>query len=174
MGSGRLFCVWALIALACSGCNQVLGLDPPVARDDTIDAMPLDDGAPDDDGAASDASPADAEMTDGTTPIDARLIDAPPASCGSRGTPCVGGGYCNGAGTCVACTTNTHCGNPTPMSCTMPVCTADSCGTGPAPRDTFCNNWADQCDGMGDCVDCTTSGGCGECCACFDQVCRPV
>lgn len=147
------------------GCNQVLGLDPP-EREATVDAAGTLDAASGDDAAA--------------VSIDARLIDAaidaPVSSCGPRGTPCGGGGgYCNGAGACVACTTNTHCGNPTPMSCTIPTCSPnDTCTTGPAPRDTFCNNWADQCDGAGNCVDCTNNGGCGECCACFEQVCRPV
>jgi hypothetical protein len=176
---GRPFCILGIVTavFAVAGCNQLLGLDLPIegpaidAPEKTGDDAAIADAVTGDDasGTVDGASPTDAA-------IDARVIDAPPASCGARGTPCSGGGYCNGAGACVACTTNTHCGPAVPMQCTMPVCSpSDSCTTGPAPRDTFCNNWADQCDGMGNCVDCTNSGGCGECCTCsLQQVCVPA
>jgi hypothetical protein len=74
------------------------------------------------------------------------------------------------------CVIDSDCGQPTPNTCTgYPLCDPDGvCTVGFAPRDTLCNNWADQCDGAGNCVDCTTSGGCGECCACFNEVCQPV
>jgi hypothetical protein len=181
VGPGRLFYVWLLLALA--ACNQVFGLDAPSERA-VGDAPAASDALHGDDGAlpSDDATPGDgATPSDALVPIDARpadaapAIDAPVSSCGVRGTPCVGGGYCNGAGACVPCTTNSHCGAPQPMQCTMPVCAPnDTCVVGPAPRDTFCNNWADQCDGLGTCVDCTNNGGCGECCACANQVCINV
>jgi hypothetical protein len=167
--------------LSLAGCNQVFGLDPPsehaaIDAPTTSDATTGDDGAVNDaaadDAATSDAQLIDAQLVD-ARPIDA-AVDAPLASCGTRGQPCVSGGYCNGAGTCVACTTDTHCGSPQPQQCTMPVCVNDACTTGPAPRDTFCNNWNDQCDGAGNCVDCTNSGGCGECCVCLNQMCVPA
>jgi hypothetical protein len=175
VGPGRLFYVWLLLALA--ACNQVFGLEPPSERA-VGDAPAASDALHGDDGAlpSDDATPGDgATPSDALVPIDARpadaapAIDAPVSSCGVRGTPCVGGG------SCVPCTTNSHCGAPQPMQCTMPVCAPnDTCVVGPAPRDTFCNNWADQCDGLGTCVDCTNNGGCGECCACANQVCINV
>ncbi|HUQ04994.1 MAG TPA: hypothetical protein VM261_20970 [Kofleriaceae bacterium] len=166
--------LWCLLALA--ACNQVFGLEPPSERA-AVDAPASSDATAIDASPAIDAlPPSDARSTDAATDaaVDA-AIDAPISSCGARGTPCGSGGYCNGAGACVACTTNSHCGAPQPMQCTMPVCAGnDTCIVGPAPRDTFCNNSADQCDGAGNCVDCTNNGGCGECCACSNQICINV
>jgi hypothetical protein len=59
-------------------------------------------------------------------------------------------------------------------------CTYDLCMNGvpvnpPVPRHEYCNGGADQCDGAGSCVDCTNSGGCGECCTCsINQTCVPA
>jgi len=133
-----------VLALACGGCNQLLGLDPP-SREVAIDAPAVVDATNGDDGATSDAPPsADASSIDSSMlPIDARMIDAPTDAC----VPFIDGNEC----------------------------TYDTCGNPPTPRDSYCNGGADQCDGMGNCVDCTNSGGCGECCTCsINQTCIPA
>jgi hypothetical protein len=59
--------------------------------------------------------------------------------------------------------------------CTDDICTGGVPANPPLPRNTLCHDSADQCDGAGHCVDCTNSGGCGECCVCsFEQVCIPA
>src|SRR5687767_3367902 len=59
--------------------------------------------------------------------------------------------------------------------CTYDICTDGVPVNPPVPRDTSCRNGVDQCDGAGHCVDCTNSGGCGECCVCSaEHVCIPA
>jgi hypothetical protein len=134
-----------LLALAASGCNAIFGLEPTSQADRNRDAAVLD----------ADAVNPDARTADGA-PLDASCVPT------------------DDTGVCMTCTEDADCGAPVPGECTMPSCIDHACGTGPSPRDTLCNNQSDQCDGAGNCVDCTTSGGCGECCACFSQVCQPV
>lgn len=113
----------------------------------------------------------------------------------TAGHPCTGG-KCNGSGKCVQCTMASDCPGSAPIcnslgkcvqcvsasqcpapsvECKMAVCNAGVCGVAPKPRDTLCNGLMDQCDGAGNCVDCTTSGGCGECCVCStSNTCVPA
>jgi hypothetical protein len=101
------------------------------------------------------------------------------ASGGAAGTPATGGaagadaaessdgaGAVGGSGTIDAgCT----CSNPLPGECWYHSC--PSCTAVPLPKDSYCNSGSDQCDGAGNCVDCTNNGGCGECCVCTNQAC---
>ncbi len=84
------------------------------------------------------------------------------APCGSGNTE-----FCDGAGSCVACTTATQCG--TAPECNDAVCTSSgSCGTTPKMAGVGCSS-SRFCDGNGSCVTCYGSGKaqCGT-----DYVCR--
>jgi hypothetical protein len=133
------------MALGLAGCNQVFGLEPPAERA-AIDAPPVTTDASSSDGAADDASSSDASSIDASL-IDARLIDARVIDAPTDACPLIDDGN---------------------------ECTFDTCGNPPLPRDTLCNGGADQCDGAGHCVECTNSGGCGECCVCLNQTCVPA
>jgi hypothetical protein len=83
-----------------------------------------------------------------------------------------GGGTCNGQGQCVLCDRNLC---PPAITCYAAICGNNgSCELAPRPAGDLCpqvnvNDPSDtygQCDGTGACVDCITSGGCGECCVC--------
>jgi hypothetical protein len=86
-------------------------------------------------------------------------------------TPCATG-YCTVAGDCRTCVFDSDCGAST--GCTGNACLNNACTTGPLKRGTLCNANVDQCDGFGNCVDCTDNGGCDECCVCSAQVCVPA
>ena len=58
--------------------------------------------------------------------------------------------------------------------CTQNLCVAGICQLKPRMAGTFCVGFENQCDGLGNCVDCVNSGGCGECCVCFNQMCIPA
>ena len=179
-----------VLALGAVGCNAILGLSPTTREaSDAADAATITDGAVTDavmidadplvpDAVVVDANLAapDAGPPDACVPFDDGL-ECTANTCGNpplgAGVPC-SVGYCDGGGACVECVKDLDCGVPNTGSCTMPVCVQHACTIGPAPRDTLCNNQLDQCDGAGNCVDCTNSGGCGECCGCFSQVCLPV
>ena len=76
--------------------------------------------------------------------------------------------YCDSAGACVACLSDTHC--PGSMTeCGRGICVSGSCRL-PASG-TRCNGGRDQCDGAGSCVDCVDSSGCDACCFCLDNFC---
>lgn len=144
-----------MLALSTVGCNAILGLSPTtreVADAARIDADP----------AAPDAGPAAPDAASSTPDADPVAPDAPPAA--PDAPPAAVDAY-------VECTQDQDCGLPMIGACTMPVCVNHTCAIGPAPRDTLCNNQQDQCDGAGNCIDCTTSGGCGECCVCALGVC---
>lgn len=161
-----------------SGATRSSGSRPTTSGEAVDAAPPIVDGATADaDPPTPDADPPDAAPPDACLPFDDQR-ECTSNTCGNpplgSGTPCASG-VCDGAGSCVPCVLNTDCGLPSIGSCTMAVCTPQhACTIGPAPRDTLCNSNADQCDGAGHCVDCTTSGGCDECCACFAGVCLPV
>lgn len=74
--------------------------------------------------------------------------------------------------TAPACTVSSCPASTNP--CKMPACVGGACGFAPKPKGTFCNAFADQCDGLGNCVDCTDNGGCGECCVCMANKCTPA
>lgn len=84
--------------------------------------------------------------------------------------PCPGG-ICDGDGNCLPqCTTASDC-PPATSQCFNSVCDDGRCQQQPVAAGGLCNESADQCDGMGNCVDCVNSGGCGECCVCSGGVC---
>lgn len=87
-----------------------------------------------------------------------------------------GGGLCNAAGKCEMCNLDAC---PAATACHGPVCSGGQCQLAPKPAGELCNptpnepDTYDQCDGNGNCVDCVTSGGCGECCVCgVNQTCQ--
>jgi hypothetical protein len=105
----------------------------------------------------------------------ASAVDAPAGSRPDGGGPGDIDASVPDAGPAPECFTDPDCGTPTPDSCvSYPTCVGGHCMLLPAPRDTFCNGFQDQCDGAGNCVDCTNSGGCGECCVCSGEVCIPA
>jgi len=55
--------------------------------------------------------------------------------------------------------------------CKVPACVAGQCTLKNAPIGTYCNDFQDQCDALGACVDCVDNGGCGECCTCVGGIC---
>lgn len=190
-GAARTCAMRGILVLALStvGCNAILGLSPTtreVADAARLDADPAapdaDPMAPDADRSVPDAAPVtidaqlDARPPDACVPFDDHR-ECTADTCGNPpldpGTPCASG-VCDGAGACVACVQDQDCGLPNLDSCLRPVCVNHACAIGPAPRDTLCNGQQDQCDGAGNCIDCTTSGGCGECCICSVGVCVPV
>ncbi len=87
-----------------------------------------------------------------------------------------GGGTCNGEGQCSLCNRNLC---PAATTCFAPLCGNGSCQLAPRPAGDLCpfqsndpNDQYGQCDGNGVCLDCVTSGGCGECCVCsLDHKC---
>lgn len=87
-----------------------------------------------------------------------------------------GGGTCNGEGQCVLCNRNLC---PAATTCFAAICGNGSCQLAPRPAGDLCplispndpNDQYGQCDGTGVCVDCVTSGACGECCVCLNQTC---
>lgn len=85
-------------------------------------------------------------------------------------------GVCDDAGACVPvgmeCQSAADCGAGT--ECAAVECVFGFCKVTPKPAGAFCNGLEDQCDGSGACVDCVNSGGCGECCACANNVCVQV
>ena len=82
-----------------------------------------------------------------------------------------GGGTCNGEAKCEMCNRNL-CPAATP--CFAAICGGGSCQLAPRPAGALCphinpddpSDTYGQCDGTGVCVDCVTSGGCGDCCVC--------
>jgi hypothetical protein len=58
--------------------------------------------------------------------------------------------------------------------CFAKQCITGRCSVAPKPAATLCNGLMDQCDGMGNCVDCVDNGGCGECCVCSQNHCIPA
>jgi hypothetical protein len=143
-----------LLALLAPACNLLLGLEPPATDPAAIDAPdPTDDGAVADASPADDASPIDDAAIDALVPPPP--VDAPTLPVDAPIGPCVPIDDFN--------------------ECTFDVCMNGQPVHPPVPRDTLCNGWQDQCDGDGHCVDCTTSGGCGECCTCsVDEMCIPA
>jgi hypothetical protein len=81
--------------------------------------------------------------------------------------------FCNSSGMCVDCLSAADCQNPV-TECTARACNNGACGTTPRPGGTLCNMFMDQCDGLGNCVDCFDNGGCGECCVCSMGHCIPA
>jgi len=82
------------------------------------------------------------------------------------------GGICDGEGICRQCNV-AAC--PVATECMMPMCGQDGCQLAPRPRGTLCQQNSNQCDGEGNCLDCTDNGGCDECCVCSGQnICVPT
>jgi hypothetical protein len=75
------------------------------------------------------------------------------------GTACteMGGSVCNGMGACVGCVSAAQC-PPSTTKCVVPVCTSgEVCATTSAALDTTCNDHGGKlCNGMGQCVVCTS------------------
>jgi hypothetical protein len=107
--------------------------------------------------------------------IDSCDQDGTPHHKANGGVHCAnGGGFCSFDGKCETCA---MAACPKATACTQPLCVNGTCQSAPRPRGTLCNidaTDADQCDGAGTCVECTDSGGCGECCSCFTGACLPV
>jgi hypothetical protein len=144
-----------VLLLALGACNLVFGLEPPNPTAPPSDADEIDSVIVAGDAAEDAVSFPDAPLDAPPLPIDA-AIDAPPPPIDAPG--CI---------TCTAVSDNNEC--------TYDVCCNGVTTHPPVPRDTLCNGWMDQCDGQGQCVDCTNSGGCGECCTCNQQqMCYPV
>ncbi|WAS95688.1 hypothetical protein [Nannocystis punicea] len=57
--------------------------------------------------------------------------------------------------------------------CLLPACTDGKCTFKPFPAGTYCNGFQDQCDALGQCIDCVDNGGCEECCVCAGGTCIP-
>ena len=110
-------------------------------------------------------------------------------SCSPNGVPmhkarfaaeCNGGaGTCNADGNCQLCNRELC---PPSTACSAAICGNGSCQLAPRPVGELCphqspldmNDTYGQCDGFGLCVDCVTSGGCGECCVCDqNRTCQP-
>jgi hypothetical protein len=83
------------------------------------------------------------------------------------------GGVCDANGVCVAggCTLDSDCPQGA-TECSKQTCAAGICKR--VPPGTLCNGFLDQCDDLGNCVDCWNSGGCDECCVCSNKVCIPA
>jgi hypothetical protein len=93
---------------------------------------------------------------------------APPSTSCIDSTGLVG--ICDGMGKCVQCLMDALC--PAPGNqCQRAACNNGVCGVANKTVGEFCNTFADQCDGEGNCVDCVDNGGCGECCVCQNRVC---
>ena len=86
-------------------------------------------------------------------------------------TRCANGAkLCDPTGACVDCVVATDCPGVV-TECNRKLCTGGHCSTGPRPSGEFCNGFADQCDGNGNCIDCVNNGGCNECCVCLQNTC---
>jgi hypothetical protein len=91
-----------------------------------------------------------------------------------------GAGICNAEGTCALCNRDAC---PLATTCKVAVCINNTCQLTYRTAGDLCplvspmdpNDQYGQCNGAGACVDCVTSGGCGECCVCsLDQHCIPA
>jgi hypothetical protein len=82
------------------------------------------------------------------------------------------GGFCTPNAVCApGCTQNSDCPQGA-TECTKQTCVQGTCKR--VPPGTLCNGFLDQCDDIGNCVDCWNSGGCDECCVCLNKTCIPA
>jgi hypothetical protein len=65
---------------------------------------------------------------------------------------------CNGVGACVGCNTISDC--PTPPTCEVATCVANTCGTQQAPTGAACSTGGTVCSALGVCVACNVASDC--------------
>jgi hypothetical protein len=129
----------------------------------------IDSAAPDTTTVKDTAAPKDTSVVDSGTPPP---IDTGTAPIDTGTAPIDTGTAPIDTGTPPTCSVSSCPGTTNP--CKMPACVSGACGFVPKPKGTFCNGYNDQCDGFGNCVDCTDNGGCGQCCVCIANKCEPA